>query len=195
MRVAIILAMMLAAVSISEAAVSGQRHPYVKHWKKSTYGKRAVVGVVGRAGLGQATNHPQKWGRGASGFGKRVGSGFATHAVKTTVEHAVAAPLHEDLHYHRSTKHGVAPRLGHALASTVVTRNTKTGKRTPAAGRISGHAAAGAVSQAALVGGSGASTAGVGLAADAGANVAREFWPRRNHPSVKRRAARSAKAG
>jgi hypothetical protein len=29
-----------------------------------------------------------------------------------------------------------------------------------------------------LSAGSGASTAGVGLAADAGANVAREFWPR-----------------
>jgi hypothetical protein len=179
MRVMILLAIMLASAGISQAVVSSQRHPYVKHWKKSTYGKSAVAGVVGRAGVGQATNHPQKWGRGASGFGKRVGSGFATHAVKTTVEHAVAAPLHEDLHYHRSTKRGVGPRLGHALASTVVTRNTMTGKRTPAAGRISGHAAAGAVSQAALAGGTGASTAGVGLAADAGANVAREFWPRK----------------
>jgi hypothetical protein len=104
--------------------------------------------------------------------------------VKTTVEHAVAAPLHEDLQYHRSTKRGVGPRLGHALASTVVTRNTRTGKRTPAAGRISGHAAAGVVSQVAIAGGTGASTAGVGLAADAGANVAREFWPRKRRRAI-----------
>ena len=119
-----------------------------------------------------------KWGSGPEGFGKRVGAGFATHAVKTTVEHAVAAPLHEDLHYHRSTKRGVAPRLGHALASTVVTTNTRNGKRRPAVGRLSGNASAGAVSQGALGAASGASTAGIGLAADAGANVAREFIPR-----------------
>ena len=183
----ILLAMLLASAGLSQAAASRQPHPYVKHWKKSTFGKRAVGGVVGRAAVGTAINHPRKLGRGPSGFGKRVGTGFATHAVKTTVEHAVAAPLHEDLQYHRSTRRGVGPRLGHALASTVVTRNTKTGKRTPAAGRISGHAAAGAVSQVALAGGAGASTAGVGLAADAGANVAREFWPRKRGRRVIRR--------
>jgi hypothetical protein len=173
MRGVILLAMVLASVTMSRAAVPPPRHPYVKHWKKSTIGKRPVAGVVAGAGVGTLSK-----GGGASGFGKRVGTGMATHAVETTVEHAVAAPLHEDLHYHRSTKSGVGPRLEHALVSTVVTRNTKTGKRTPAAGRISGHAAAGAVSQVALAGGSGASTAGIGLGAVAGANVAREFWPR-----------------
>lgn len=181
MRASILLAMMLTLGGMAQAVVSSHRHPYVQHWKHSTFGKRAVAGVVGRAGVGTLTNHPRKWGRGASGFGKRAGSGFATHAVKTTVEHAVAAPLHEDLHYHRSNKRGVGPRLEHALASTVVTRNTRTGRRTPAAGRLAGHAAAGAVSQVAFASGTGASTAGVGLAADAGANVAREFWPRRAH--------------
>ena len=190
MRVVVLLAMMLTSASMSQAAVSSPphpRHPYVKHWKRSTFGKGAAARVGAGAAVGQLRNSPRQWRGGASGFGKRVGAGFATHTVKTTVEHVVAAPLHEDLHYHRSNKRGVAPRLGHALASTVVTRNTKTGKRTPAVGRISGHAAAGAVSQAALAGGTGASTAGVGLAADAGANVAREFWPRKRSrdPQVK----------
>jgi hypothetical protein len=175
MRVVVLLTMMLAWVSMSQAVAPPQRHPYVKHWKKSTIGKGAVAGVVGKAGVRTLSK-----GGGASGFGKNVGAGMATHAVETTVEHAIAAPLHEDLHYHRSTKSGVGPRLEHALVSTVVTHNTKTGKRTPAAGRISGHAAAGAVSQVALAGGSGAATAGIGLGAVAGANVAREFWPR--HP-------------
>ena len=176
MRVAVLLMMMLASASMSQAVAPPQRHPYVKHWKKSTIGKGPVAGVVGRAGV-----RTLRKGGGASGFGKNVGTGMATHAVATTVEHAVAAPLHEDLHYHRSTKSGVGPRLEHALVSTVVTRNTKTGKRTPAAGRISGQAAAGTVSQVALAGGSGAATAGIGLGAVAGANVAREFWPRHSH--------------
>jgi hypothetical protein len=175
MRVVILLLMMLGLASMAEGVAPAQRHPYVQHWKKSTYGKAPVAGVVARAGVGQVRK-----GGGASGFGKAVGAGMATHAVETTVEHAIAAPLHEDLHYHRSTKSGVGPRLEHALVSTVVTRNTKTGRRTPAAGRISGHAAAGAVSQVALAGGSGAATAGIGLGAVAGANVAREFWPRRH---------------
>ena len=157
---------------------SHEAHPYRSHWRHSTFGKRAMGGVVAGAGVGQISHHPRNYGTGAAGFGKRLGAGFASHGVKTTVEHAVAAPLHEDLHYHRSSRRGFGPRLGHALKSTVITRNTKSGRRQPAVGRLSGHAAAGAVSQAALHAGSGASTAGVGLAAEAGANVGREFWPR-----------------
>ena len=52
-----------------------------------------------------------------------------------------------------------------------------------AAGRLAGHLAAGAFPQGALAAGSGASTAGIGLAAEAGVNVVREVAPRRNrHP-------------
>jgi hypothetical protein len=170
---------MLVPLGDAVCATSRAQHAYREHWKQETYGKRAVIGVTAGASVNQLTHHPKHWGGGVTGFGKRLGSGFATHAVKTTVEHAVAAPLHEDLHYHRSTKSGVGPRLRHALVSTVVTTNTKSGKRTPAVGRISGHAAAGAFSQAIIPAASGASTAGIGLAADAGVNVAREFWPRR----------------
>jgi hypothetical protein len=190
MAVAVALALMfLLPAATANAANSTTRHPYRKHWQHATVGKAALGGVAARAGVAQVRRKPGKWGGGAPGFGKRLGAGMATHAVATTVEHAVAAPLHEDLHYHRSTRKGFAPRLEHALASTVVTSNTKTGKRTPAVGRISGHAAAGAVSQAALVGAGGASTAGLGLAADAGANVVREFVPRRHH---RRRASQRA---
>ena len=180
--------LMIAIVMIGSAyAYARQGHPYKEHWKHSTYGKHAVLGVTAGAGLSHLENRPHQWGRGATGFGKRVGSGFATHAVKTTVEHAVAAPLHESLHYQRSTKRGVGPRLEHALTSTVITRNTRSGKRTIAAGRISGNAASGAVSQAWLPAASGASTAGLGLAADAGSNVTREFWPH-HHRRPRRRA-------
>ena len=160
-----------------------QKHPYFQHWKHSTYGRRAIAGVAASAAITQAEGAPHRWGGGVAGFASRAGAGFATHAVKTTVEHVVAAPLHEDLHYYRSTQPGFGPRLRHALVSTVVTRNTRTGKRTPFAGRIAGNAAAGAIGQVWLAGASGASTAGIGLAVDAGANVAREFLPRRHHRS------------
>jgi hypothetical protein len=183
------LAILLADLANLKAAgaQSHEAHPYRKHWRHSTFGKKAIGGVVAGAGVGQMSHHPRNYGAGAAGFGKRLGAGFASHGVKTTVEHAVAAPLHEDLHYHRSSRSGFGPRLGHALKSTVITRNTKSGKRQPAVGRLSGHAAAGAVSQAALHAGSGASTAGVGLAAEAGANVGREFWPRHRGRKPSRR--------
>ena len=176
MRLAVLLVAMVLVAGTASGSVR-RAHPYREDWKHSTYGKHALLGVTAGAGVSHLQNQPHRWGRGATGFGKRLASGFATHAVKSTVEHAVAAPLHEDLHYHRSNKHGFGPRLAYALKSTVITRNTRSGKQTPAVGRVSGHAAAGAVSQAWLGAASGASTAGIGLAADAGANVAREFSP------------------
>ena len=180
------LLLLIASFGIAGAATQ-PAHPYRQHWKQSTFGKKAVGGVVAKAGVGQLSGHPRNYGGGAAGFGKRVGAGFGTHIVKNTVEHTVAARLHEDLHYHRSTQKGFGPRLGHALKSTVITRNTRSGKHRPAVGRLSGHAAAGAFSQAVLHAGSGAATAGVGLGAEAGANVAREFWPRHNPQHSTRR--------
>ena len=179
MRIARILGLLLCLTGVAAAASARTNHPYRKSWKHETIGKGAVGHVVVGAAIGQARNHPAKYGGGVAGFGKRVGAGFATNAVGKTVEHGVAARLHEDLHYHRSNKQGVAPRLGYALKSTVVTHDTRTGKARPAAGRIAGHAAAGAFSQGVLAAGSGASTAGIGLAADAGVNVVREFVPPR----------------
>jgi hypothetical protein len=120
------LLMLLGARTADGAAQ--KTHPYRTRWKHATVGKGALGRVAAGAGVAQLRKTPRKYGGGASGFGKRLGAGFATNAVKTTVEHGVAARLHEDLNYHRSTKHGVAPRLAHALTSTVVTRNTKSGK-------------------------------------------------------------------
>ena len=166
--------LMLLPAGIAEGAAR-KSHPYRKHWKHATVGKGALGRVAAGAGVAQLRKTPRKYGGGASGFGKRLGAGFATNAVKATVEHGVAARLHEDLHYHRSTKHGVAPRLAHALTSTVVARATRrTANARPPRGAC-GHAAAGAFTQGALAAGSGASTAGIGLAAEAGTNVVREF--------------------
>lgn len=187
-RLALLLALLMLPAEVMVGATAKKSHPYRKSWKHETVGKRAVGRVAAGAGVQTLRNKPSKYGKGAAGFGKRLGAGLATNAVNKTVEHGIAAKLHEDLHYQRSNKHGVIPRLGYALKSTVITRNTKTGKRTPAAGRVAGHAAAGAFTQGVLAAGSGASTAGIGLAADAGANVAREFIPPRKHHPRKKKA-------
>ena len=186
MRVGLVLVAVLLLEAPAGAATHRQ-HPYRTHWRHSVVGKRAAARVVAGAALGQARNYPRNYGGGAAGFAKRVGAGFASNAVGRTVEHGIAAKLHEDLHYQRSHKRGVGPRLAYALKSTVVTHNTRTGRATPAVGRLAGHAAAGAFSEGVLAAGSGASTAGIGLAADAGANVAREFAPRRKLHRHRRR--------
>jgi hypothetical protein len=169
---------MPASPATKRQATKRQAHPYRTEWKHKTFGKKALMGVGAGAGLAHARNSPRQWGQGASGLTKRAGFGLAGHAVKTTVEHAVAAPLHEDLHYNRARSKKVMPRLRHALVSTVIARNTRSRKHQIAVGKLSGHAASGAFSAAVVPAASGAGTAGISMGVSAGSNVAREFWPR-----------------
>jgi len=175
---AVVVAIFLQAAGLAYEQPAPEAHPYRQHWKHSTFSKIAVGGVAAKAAFGQLLGHAARYGGGLTGFGKRLGGGFATHTVKTTVEHVIAAPLHEDLRYHPSNKTGVRPRLWYAVRSTIITHNTQSGLERPAVGRLAGHASAGIVSQVALHAGSGAATAGLGLAVESGMNVAREFWPR-----------------
>ena len=90
MRAALLLALlMLLSAGIAEGAAQ-KSHPYRTRWKHATVGKGALGRVGAGAGVAQLRKTPPKYGGGASGFGKRLGAGFATNAVKTTVEHGVA---------------------------------------------------------------------------------------------------------
>ena len=186
--------MILAALAAGAEAPQTRRtaHPYRRQYLKETYGKGALAGVGARAGINQLRRSPKEWGGGAGGFGKRLASGMGTHVVNNTIKFGVAAARHEDLHYYRSNQKGFGPRMRHALISTVVTRKTTTGKRTVAGGRISGAIGSGLISRAwqpaatRTVGG-GLASGGITLGASAGANVAREFWPRKKRTVRARR--------
>jgi hypothetical protein len=154
-----------------------------------SFGKRLVnPGSVARAaagaGVGTLRNTPHQWGQGPAGFGKRLASGLGRHVVKTSIEAGVGAVHHEDLHYHRSNLKGTGPRLKYAVKSTFWVPRTNRPGHTAALGRVSGNMGAGMVSTlwtpAAGIG-AGAATGGIGLGADVGVNVAREFWPQRKH--------------
>jgi hypothetical protein len=156
-------------------------------YHKKTFGRQALVRAGGSAGVSHVRNAPHEWGRGGTGFAKRVGSSLGEHAVKNTIAYGVAGLRHEDLKYHRSGKHGFGPRLKTALASTVVTRKTTTGKRTVASGRLAGNVGSGMISRAwqparLRTVSSGATTAGMMVGADATSNVVQEFWPEIRHP-------------
>jgi hypothetical protein len=152
-------------------------------FRHNVIGKRAIAGSVAKAGVGTLRNSPHQWGRGPGGFAKRVGSNFAQHAVKETIQGGVAAAHHENLHYQRSNLNGKWPRVKYAVKSTfIVPRTNKPGK-TVALGRVSGNMGAGMISQAWLPAAgvaAGLASGGIGLGADVGANVAREFWPRKH---------------
>ena len=115
-----------------------------------------------------------------------LGSALGEHVIKETIQFGVATAHHEDLHYYRSNKHGTLPRLGYAVKSTFIVPRTNKAGKTVAAGRVSGALGAGIISRAwqpasAAGIGAGVASGGIILGADVGANVAREFWPRKKH--------------
>lgn len=160
------------------------RHEYLEH----TFGKKAIAPVATGAVGREVIDSPHQWGRGASGFGKRVGSSFGINVIKNSIQYPIAAIRHEDLHYYRSDKTGFFPRLKHALVSTVITRKTTTGRKTVASGRIAGSLGSGIVATSWAPAGfsvaGGAATGGISLGVAAGTNVAREFWPRHHRQTA-----------
>ena len=171
-------------------------HPYRHRYVKDTFGRSAAIQTGVDAGISHARNVPHEWGGGPAGFGKRLASGFGQHVVKNTIAYPIASFRHEELGYQRSGKKGFGPRMKYALMSTVITRKTTTGKRTPAVGRMSGAFGSGLISRAWQPArlhtvSSGLASGGVSLGADAGMHVAKEFWPQRKHTRVARHRAKS----
>ena len=159
--------------------------------------KSSVIGAGAHAAIGTARNRPHEWGGGPAGAAARFGSSVGQHALKGGIEFGVAAARHENLHYQRSNKHGVLPRMGYAVKRTfIVPKTNKPGKKTLASSRIAGNLGAGVISRAwqpaSTAGiGTGLATGGIGVGAEVGANMAREFWPKRHKRVV---AARRRKA-
>jgi hypothetical protein len=171
------------AVALAAAATPSREYKPQNRTKKVV--REAVTGSVAHAAIGAARNVPHEWGRGPAGFAKRVGSSLGQHAVKGTIQFGVSAWHHENLHYQRSNLQGNWPRLRYAVKSTFIVPRTNGRKgKTVALGRISGNLGAGLVSRvwqpASTAGiGAGLASGGIGIGADVGANVAREFWPRK----------------
>jgi hypothetical protein len=174
---------LMAGLAMGAVERPKQRHPAAQQYRRRVLNKSAVPHAAASAAIGQVRNAPHQWGRGASGFAKRFGSSLGQHVAKGTIEFGVAAAHHENLHYQRSNLQGKWPRVKYAVKSTFIVPRTK-GRRgkTVALGRISGNMGAGMLSRAwmpaATVGG-GVASGGIGLGADVGANVAREFWPQK----------------
>ena len=179
----------LAIVLIAGCAVAASPAER-RELRRNMVGKRAMVGAGAHAAVGTVRKTPKEWGGGPIGAVKRFGSSLGAHAAKEGIQFGVAAAHHENLRYRRSNKHGVLPRMGYAVKHTfIVPKTNRPRKKTIAGGRIAGNMGAGMLSQAWMPAagvGAGLASGGIGLGADVGANVAREFWPRKHHRKVAR---------
>jgi len=196
MRTALKMLLLLLLATASLGAVTTRQ---ARNYRKRIVNGRAVAGSVAGAGIGQLRNRPHEWGQGVGGFAKRVGSSFGTHVVNGTIQMGVAAAHHENLRYQRSNRHGFWPRTRYAVKSTFIVPRTNRPGKTVALSRVSGNLGAGVISRAwqpaSSAGiGAGLATGGIGLGAEVGANMAREFWPKKNRqPKTVRRRTNSLK--
>jgi hypothetical protein len=161
------------------------------NYRREVLNRRAVAGSAATAAIGTARNVPHEWGRGPAGFAGRFGSSFGQHVVKGTIQFGVAAWHHENLHYQRSNLQGTLPRMKYALKATfIVPKTNRPGQKTVALGRVSGNMGAGLISRlwqpasTASVG-AGLASGGIGLGADVGVNMAREFWPKKHKQTAR----------
>jgi hypothetical protein len=141
-----------------------------------SFAKSAVT-----AGINQYQNSPEEWGQGLAGYGRRYGHKLTTRGIESGIGLLAAASLHEDPRYFSSEEAGLWPRVRHALAHTVMTRNDSGGKEVSVwrfAGNYGSQFISNAwrperetqVSETLLRG-----TISVGF--DAASNLFKEFWP------------------
>ena len=170
-------------LTLGSAFASAAIERKARHYGKSLVKRDAVAGVVGSAAMGQAANAPHEWGRGAAGFGKRLGSGAAHYVVKDAIERGVGGLLHEErTNYVRADKPGFGPKFKSAAENTFLVRHKNSNKRYPAVGRLSGDFGSGLISrlwQPARLHtvASGIASGGISLGAEFGWSLAREYMP------------------
>lgn len=185
MRKAIIgLCAFILTLSGAEERHSPPKRESLRAYRKKILNPEAAARALAVAGFNTARNVPHEWGGGPAGFAKRAGSAFGQHIVKGSIEMGVGALHHEDLSFQRSNLQGTWPRLKFAVKSTFIVPRTNGSGKTVATGRIAGNVGAGLISRAWQPAstaslGAGLASGGIGMGADVGVHVAREFWPRR----------------
>src|SRR5579862_6224453 len=90
----------------------------------STVGPVPIFAEAAGAGIGQWENSPKEWGQGWGAYGQRFGSNLAYNGVRETITYGTSAIFREDNRYFASGKHGIFPRTGYAILSTVTARHS-----------------------------------------------------------------------
>jgi hypothetical protein len=104
---------------------------------KSTVGPFRLAWSAGAAGIDQWRDHPEEWGQGMKGYGRRYASSFGQNAISQTVTYGLDEAFGLDTGFKKSKNEGVGARVKDALLQNITSR-TKSGKRIISAPRLVG---------------------------------------------------------
>jgi hypothetical protein len=137
--------------------------------------------VAAEAGINQARNHPEDYGQGAEGYGKRYGAGLADGLTDGFFVTGVYPSLfRQDPRYYRLGDGGFAHRAGYAATRILVTRQDSGRKAFNFSEVLGSFSAAAYVTyypKSERDFSDVAQRAGIQFAFDAGFNVLKEFYP------------------
>jgi len=114
------------------AASSSDRDPITaagrfKWVANSTVGPVEMLTIPLESALQTWSNSPIEYGPHWDGWGRRMGSKFATAAVSSTMEASIGALWGEDPRYHRLGEGSAKSRLGHAVKMAFLAERTSGG--------------------------------------------------------------------
>ena len=104
---------------------------------KSTVGPSRLAWTAASAGIAQWKDHPEEWGQGMKGYGKRYASSFGQNAIQQTVTYGLDEAFGLDTGFQKSKQDGFAARAKDALLQNITSR-TKSGRRIISAPRLVG---------------------------------------------------------
>lgn len=104
---------------------------------KSTVGPFRLAWTAASAGIAQWQDHPEEWGQGMKGYGKRYASSFGQNAIQQTVTYGLDEALGLDTGFQKSNRDGFGARAKDALLQNITSRS-KSGRRIISAPRFAG---------------------------------------------------------
>ena len=113
---------------------------------KSTVGPFRLAWTAATAGIDQWRDHPEEWGQGMKGYGRRYASNLGQNAIQQTVTYGLDEAFGLDTGFRKSTRDGCGARAKDALLQNITSR-TKSGKRVISAPRFAGAYSAAIISR------------------------------------------------
>jgi hypothetical protein len=130
-------------VVVTNQTTTNQDYVFPKHrerfnrYVKSTVGPFRLAWSAGAAGIDQWRDHPEEWGQGMKGYGRRYASSFGQNAISQTVTYGLDEAFGLDTGFKKSKNEGVGARVKDTLLQNITSR-TKSGKRIISAPRLVG---------------------------------------------------------
>jgi hypothetical protein len=142
----------------------------------------AVLGSGFSAGIGQAADSPAGYGQGASAYGQRFGASMANRANSNLIgTYFLSSALHDDPRYFVMGNGSFKESVKYALRRLVIVRKNEGGEAFNWPGTMAPLAAAGLANtympDAQRTAGYTFRNYGLALAASAGVNLLKEYWP------------------